>query len=521
MIGRIRAVVWAILASQSVLLVSPGTGALCNVQAVSVAVASEQALFAGAARIDITDYAAGPVHDPSYAKALVLRQGDLSTVLITVDAVAIGGIGYLNDQFLPAVRQELARDPGIAPERVIVNASHCHGVVRRDSAGLVVQAVRAAAQKLESVKVGAGVAVEAGISENRRATLKDGSQVDMRRAYSFAWDDEIASIGPIDPQVGLLRIDREDGHPLAVVYSFACHPIMNWPSRGSSADFPGYASAVVESAFGEGTLAFFVQGCGGDINPVHYKEPQFIADAKPLGHQLGMTVLRGVQQIETRARATLHVVRQNLAVPVAADYAIRIEALESERQHLMQSLQGTNVNFKSFLPLYIQQSLDPERPGAGGQSYLHEQQSGVSDLVLRDEENRRQVAAYLANIQIMERITRLNTNLALLKKNQQLTEAVAVQGMDAEVCGLRVGDFKLLTFPSELTVEVGLQIKKEANDPYAFVAGYTNGYLYYTPTVQQRANSGFAQEDCDCIVAPEWQRLFTATALEVIKKLEE
>jgi hypothetical protein len=521
MIGQLRAVFWAILASEFVLLVSPGSGALREARAVSVAAAGEQVLFAGAAKVDITDYAAGPVHDPSYAKALVLRQGESTTVLITVDAVAIGGIGYLDDQFLPAIRQELAKDPGIAPERVIVNASHCHGVVRRDSAGLVVQVVREAAKKLQPVSVGAGVGEEAGISENRRVILKDGSQVDMRRAYSFAWDDEIASIGPIDPQVGLLRIDREDGHPMAVVYSFACHPIMNWPSKGSSADFPGYASAVVESAFGEGTLAFFVQGCGGDINPLHYKEPQFVADAKPLGHQLGMTVLRGVQQIKTHSHGTLCVVRQNLSVPLAADYSKRVETLEAERQRLVQSLQGTNINFKSFLPLYIQQSLDAEHPAAGAQSYLHEQQSGGSDLVRRDEENRRQVAAYLANIQIMERITRLNTNLALLKKNQQLIGAMAVQTLDAEVCGLRIGDFKLVTFPSELTVEVGLQIKNEAKDPYAFVAGYTNGYLYYTPTVEQRANSGFAQEDCDCIVAPEWQRLFTASALEVLKTLED
>ncbi len=38
-----------------------------------------------------------------------------------------------------------------------------------------------------------------------------------------------------------------------------------------------------------------------------------------------------------------------------------------------------------------------------------------------------------------------------------------------------------------------------------FVAGYTNGYIYYTPTADQRNNSGYAQEDCDTLVAPEWQ----------------
>ena len=74
------------------------------------------------------------------------------------------------------------------------------------------------------------------------------------------------------------------------------------------------------------------------------------------------------------------------------------------------------------------------------------------------------------------------------------------------MCALRIGDFKLVTFPGELTVEIGLNIKRAAGDPNAFVAGYTNGYIYYTPTVQQRTNTGYAQEDCDCMVAPEWQK---------------
>jgi hypothetical protein len=91
--------------------------------------------------------------------------------------------------------------------------------------------------------------------------------------------------------------------------------------------------------------------------------------------------------------------------------------------------------------------------------------------------------------------------------------------LEAEVCGLRVGDFKLVTFPGELTVEVGLNIKKAAADPSAFVAGYTNGYIYYTPTVTQRLNSGYAQEDCDTLVAPEWQKLFESKALEVLQSL--
>src|SRR5690606_35681754 len=142
--------------------------------------------------------------------------------------------------------------------------------------------------------------------------------------------------GPIDPQVGLVRFDREDGRPLAVIYNFACHPIMNPPSKGNSADFPGFASAVIEEGLGHGALAFFVQGCGGDINPVRYKEVNQPADAEPLGNLLGMTVLRAVREIKTLSDAPLAIQQQSIALPRAADFPQRIAAIEAEQLRLLR-----------------------------------------------------------------------------------------------------------------------------------------------------------------------------------------
>jgi hypothetical protein len=483
------------------------------------AVVGAEPLEAGVARVDITNPQAARVNDPSYAKVLVLRQGTMSAVLVTVDAVAIGGIGAIPGTFMDAVRGELAVEPGIPADNIVVNASHCHGSVRADSDKLVVAAVRAAWKKLAPVKVGSGATTEKRISENRRVTLKDGSQVDMRRAYSFAWDAEIASIGPIDPQVGLLRIDRLDGRPLAVVYNFACHPIMNPPSKGTSADFPAYASKVIESAMGPDALAFFVQGCGGDINPVRYKEVRTPPDAEPLGLMLGTTVLEAVRRIEPAPHGPLAVKTLRLAVPRAADFPQRIAAIEAERTRLVDSLKSTNINFKTFLPLLIQQRISPEFPSAYAQGYMHDKAIERDDLERLDAESRQQVENYLLNIQVMERLTRLNTNLALLKMHQKKAQAAAVDAIDVELCGLRIGDFKLATFPGELTVQIGLNIKRAANDAGAFVAGYTNGYIFYLPTVEQRRNTGYAQEDCDCQVAPEWQRVFETNAAEMFKAL--
>ena len=82
-----------------------------------------------------------------------------------------------------------------------------------------------------------------------------------------------------------------------------------------------------------------------------------------------------------------------------------------------------------------------------------------------------------------------------------------------------MGDFVIATFPGELTVPIGLNIKRAAKYPHAFVAGYTNGYIYYAPTAEQLKNVGGAQEDSDCLLDPAWQNIFETKAGEIIRKL--
>lgn len=480
--------------------------------------ASAGELQAGVAKVEITDRT-GPVNDPLFAKALVLKNGSATVVLIAIDAVAIGEIGRIGNTFLAEVRGQLEKELGIPPASVVINASHCHGLVRSDTAALTVQAVKQAWKGLTPAKVGAGTAQEDRISENRRLRMKDGSEVDMRRAYALPRDADVESVGPIDPEIGLLRIDRADGRPLAALYQFACHPIMNPPNKGNSADFPGFASKLIEESLGEGAIALFVQGCGGDINPVRYKDVLRPPDAEPLGNALGSSALRGLKKIETKANAPLQIASRTLALPRAADYEHRIAAIETEQKKLLQSLTPTDINFKTFLPLLLQQKLSPDFPSFYSQGYLHDQARNREELAKLDAANRKSVEAYLANIDSMERLTRLNVNLALLRRHLAETQAAKKSTLDVELVGLRIGDFRLVTFPGERTVEIGLGLKKRAPAPLTFISGYTNGYIYYLPTEKQRGNTGYAQEDCDCLVAPEWQKQFESAALEILGRL--
>jgi len=475
-------------------------------------------LQAGAAKVDITNRDAGPVNDPLFVKALVVKSDAATAVLITLDAVALGEIGHIKNDYLPKVRVRLQQELGIGPQQVLFNASHCHGIVCADVERRTIEAVKQATSNLVPVKVGMGVGHEDRIMENRRLLLKDGRTIDVRHAYSMPPDEDVAAVGPIDPEIGVLRLDRLDGRTLAVVYNFACHPIQGVPNGGNTADITGFASRVIEDNLSEGTIALFIQGCGGDINPAGYKDVDHPRSAEPLGNMLGLSTLQAVRKILPREDPRLTVINETLALP-RADTAERIRAIEAEQTRLLQSLKGTSLSLKTFLPLAVKYSLDSEFPSAYSHRYLNEKALGRDDLSQLDAQNRRNMKQYVENIHTMEQLTRLQTNLALLKKHQADNVAAGKRTVDVELVGWRIGEFVLVTFPGELTVQIGLNIKQDSPIKPTFVAGYSNGYIYYAPTTEQLLNVGNAQEDSDCILAPEWQPMFEERALAILKKL--
>jgi hypothetical protein len=475
-------------------------------------------LLAGAAKVDITNLDAGPVNDPLYVKALVLKSGSTMTAIVTVDAVAIGGIGHIKDDYLGKVRDAVEKELGIKPSNVMANASHCHGIPCTDADERTIRAIKEAASNLVPVKVGVGTGYEDRIMENRRLKMKDGREIDVRHAYSIPPDEEIASVGPVDTEIGILKLDRLDGTTLAVVYNFACHPIQNVPSRGNSADITGFASQVIEDNLSEGTIALFVQGCGGDINPIRYKDVDYPRDAEPLGNMLGLSTLKALRKIETKEDSRLKVLNEVLTLP-RADTASRIAEMESEQAQLLRSLGGTSLNLKTFLPLFVKYKASEEFPANYPYRYLHDRAMGRKHLDTLDAENRANIERYIRNIHTMEKLTRLNTNMRLLRKHHAAGAAAGKRTIDVELTGLRVGDFVMTTFPGELTVQIGLNLKKKSPHDLTFIAGYTNGYIYYAPTTEQLLNVGGAQEDSDCVLGADWQKTYEDKATEILSKL--
>ncbi len=172
------------------------------------------------------------------------------------------------------------------------------------------------------------------------------------------------------------------------------------------------------------------------------------------------------------------------------------------------------MNFKTFLPLYVKHAVDEAHPAYASYLYMHQKATGRNDLNHLDEQNRRRLKKYLQCIAQMEHLIQLRSNLSNLQKQQQRAETGPIK---AEIQGIRIGDFALVTFPGEPFAEVGLRIKKRSPLEFTFLAGYSNGHLGYAPTAD--AYQGVAYEDVLTPFAPQWQAIFEATALDILRDL--
>ena len=71
--------------------------------------------------------------------------------------------------------------------------------------------------------------------------------------------------GPVDPEVGVIKVEDMAGQARAVVMNYACHADVVCFNYAISADYPGAAARKVEEAFGNNLNCLFVQGAGGNI----------------------------------------------------------------------------------------------------------------------------------------------------------------------------------------------------------------------------------------------------------------
>jgi neutral ceramidase len=227
------------------------------------------AFEAGAARYDITGPLGAPmngygdrmgrgalsVHDPLWARALYLDDGETKVFLVTSDLCVID----------PELR---ARVIALAPvevprENIILTATHTHnaqgGMCKRYPIRLV--SGRYMPEVLEATARGIAQSMREAYEGRRRAVIGYGTA--RQTALSSNRRDPA---GPIDHQIGVILVEDPDGHPIAIVASLAAHPtsIGDEDRYAYSADYPGFFYSHLEELAGEGCVALFMNGAQGN-----------------------------------------------------------------------------------------------------------------------------------------------------------------------------------------------------------------------------------------------------------------
>lgn len=212
-------------------------------------------VLAGAAVVDITPppglamagYAArlSPAtgtHDPLTVRAVVVDD----MALVSVDVVG------LHEDTCRRIR---ARVP-LADDRVVITALHTHGGPRAVPGRVGGAPDAGYLARLEDACV---AAVEAALASRRPARITFGNGADPEVAQNRRHDG-----GVTDPQLPVLRIRGEEGGWIAVVLSYACHPVVLGADNTLwTADYPGAVRSAIEAVH-PGAVALFLTGCAGD-----------------------------------------------------------------------------------------------------------------------------------------------------------------------------------------------------------------------------------------------------------------
>ncbi len=483
---------------------------------------SPNPLLAGIAKSDISiESPDAIVHDRMYARALVLENQNTTIVIVSMDAVAIGGICDVPDDFLPKLRHRIEAELGIDAANVLVHATHTHPPVPHlcdpsQQLDRTFDAIQRALAAKTPVTVTASLGHEDRILINRTLRLKDHNHWTIRQTNPCPRDEDIDALGPIDPQIGILRFDRADGQPLAVLFNYACHPLVGTPDGEVTANYPGFACQAIEQYL-DGAMAIFLQGAAGDITEVVYKGVDHPADAEPIGITLGLSTLRAMRKPDAvlstppEARlapnqASLTVINTTITLPRRTDSDERIAELRAEQSQWLDSLRFLSLNFKSFLPLYLKHALNPQHPADYRYAYLHAQQIGSHDLEALDQKNRERLDKYLANIDAMEKLARLQDKIATLERHKAINQASGETTVAAEIQLIRIDVSLIIAVPFELLAETGLWLKQQSPCEHTLIAAFSNGYLHYAPPAEYYPKGGY--EVTECLLDASWEPVF-------------
>jgi len=248
-------------------------------------------------------------HDDLWAKAIVLDDGQAKAALVSCDLISV------DRETVERARKLIEESIAIPAVNVMISATHSHTgplmgerflagaeaaprklseQFRAQLPGKIADAVKAASNAMP-VKARRAIGKEESVSFYRRYLMKDGS---VRFNPGKMNPDIVQPVGPIDPDLAVLRLDSADDKPMALYVNFALH-LDTVGGLQFSADYPYTLAKLMGKVHGHEMLTLFTIGAAGNINHIDVK-----SKAPQKGHEEAKrigTILAG-ETLKTMAR---------------------------------------------------------------------------------------------------------------------------------------------------------------------------------------------------------------------------
>jgi len=239
------------------------------------------AMEAGAATVDITPPLGTPlngygdrlgrgatsVRDPLTARCLYLSDGETNLFFVTTDLCVV------NRELREAVLQ--VAPTIVPPENIILTATHNHNGTGGMIEPVIFRTVSGPfnPEILDFTAERIARAMEIAFENRERATVAWGTTRQDVLSANRRFDD-----GPIDPQIGVIKVEDADGNPISIIGNFAAHPttVPSEDRYAISADYCGFYYNHLEELAGEKCVAMFINGAEGNQscgNPEGHDDP--------------------------------------------------------------------------------------------------------------------------------------------------------------------------------------------------------------------------------------------------------
>ncbi len=257
--------------------------------------------------------------------------------------------------------------------------------------------------------------------------------------------------GPMDPDVGVVRVDDIGGRPIAVLFSYGCHTVTMGPKcLMLSPDFPGPARELIEQA--TGATAMYLQAAAGNINPITGigALEDDSENMTRLGSMLGAEVLKTLMSIRTHQKRGPKVLFSSLSKNSMYPYV----AVEDQPVELAAAADVLDLPLIPLPPLEEAKRIAEARKSSLDQA----KKDGVPENML----NIYRRFHDWANI--------------LLRTVESGTRNPAVP---LQLQAIRIGDFAFAAAAGETLVELGLAVKRSSPIKKTIFLGYSNGCIGY------------------------------------------